>query len=357
MHKPVPFKNLSLSFPHKICFSDFSGQIYCGDRIAIIGRNGCGKSLLLKILQGALEPSSGEIHHPADLVFSYVPQSMEGAQGLSGGEHLYDVLMQAFMGEPNFLLLDEPTNHLDSRHRQGLFRQLKAFSGTLVVVTHDVEVLNKYVDKIWHIDNEVIHVFSGDYLENKPVLEEICFNITGDERVALQGDNGSGKSSLIKAILNDPHVMKQGQWHMPAVSEIGYLDQHYATLPADKKVIEVIMAALPHASYVELRKYLNDFLFRKNEEIEADLSSLSGGEKARLSLAQIAAQSPKLLILDEMTNNLDLETREHVITVLKAYSGAMIVISHDKDFLEKINITTRYVIHQGLITPVGEYHE
>lgn len=73
--------------------------------------------------------------------------------------------------------------------------------------------------------------------------------------------------------------------------------------------------------------------------MNALVSTLSGGEKARLSLAQIAAKTPKLLILDEITNNLDLETKEHVIQVLKSYPGAMIVISHEVDFLEEIGIS------------------
>lgn len=82
--------------------------------------------------------------------------------------------------------------------------------------------------------------------------------------------------------------------------------------------------------------------------------SLSGGEKARLSLALIAAITPKLLILDEITNNLDLETREHVIQVLNDYPGTMIVISHDADFLESIQISSHYFIQNGLFLPKRE---
>ena len=77
------------------------------------------------------------------------------------------------------------------------------------------------------------------------------------------------------------------------------------------------------------------------------MGTLSGGEKARLSLAQIAARTPKLLILDEITNNLDLETKQHVVQVLKAYPGAMIVISHDEDFLQEIEIDNYYQITDG----------
>lgn len=91
---------------------------------------------------------------------------------------------------------------------------------------------------------------------------------------------------------------------------------------------------------------------RKNEEINALVSTLSGGEKARLSLAQIAAITPKLLILDEMTNNLDRETRAHVIQVLKVYPGALIVISHDPDFLSAIEVTDGYEIKDGLLRSI-----
>ncbi len=96
---------------------------------------------------------------------------------------------------------------------------------------------------------------------------------------------------------------------------------------------------MPTWTHIEVRRHLNDFLFRKNEEVNSLVAQLSGGEKARLSLAQIAAKTPKLLILDEITNNLDLETKEHVAQVLRAYPGAMIIISHDADFLEGIGIS------------------
>lgn len=472
MHKPIQFKNLSLSFPHKTCFSDFNGQILYGNRIAILGSNGCGKSTLLKILRGQIDPMDGEIHLPKDLTVGYLPQVIESFDELSGGQRLNSALTQALMGEPSLLLLDEPTNHLDNRNRHSLMRMLRTFPGTLVVATHDVELLQNTIDTIWHIDSGRVHVFSGNYddyqreiaikrsstlqellalkrqkqdvhqslmkeqaraknsrirgekhiqqrkwptvrsatkvsnavetaglkqssikrqkqglidqlsefqlpevikpkfalnaivrnqalvsighgtvgyAENNAVIWDVNLNIGGDERVALLGDNGSGKSTLIKAILGDSALVKQGEWNTPCANDIGYLDQHYATLTPDKTVLDVIADALPNATYLEIRKHLNDFLFRKNEEVQAIVSSLSGGEKARLSLAQIAAKTPKLLVLDEMTNNLDLETRAHVIEVLQAYPGAMIVISHDVDFLKAIHITTQYQINHGLI--------
>jgi ATPase subunit of ABC transporter with duplicated ATPase domains len=139
--------------------------------------------------------------------------------------------------------------------------------------------------------------------------------------------------------MDDTCVIKSGNWYAPKISDIGYLDQHYGTLHAEKTVLETIAELVPTWPHIEVRRHLNDFLFRKNEEVNALVSTLSGGEKARLSLAQIAAETPKLLILDEITNNLDLETKEHVVQVLREFPGAMIVISHDSDFLEEIGIS------------------
>lgn len=92
----------------------------------------------------------------------------------------------------------------------------------------------------------------------------------------------------------------------------------------------------------KIRSHLNDFLFKSNSVVNQSVDSLSGGEKARLSLARIAACPPKLLILDEMTNNLDATTRNHMVQCLQQYPGAMIVISHDENFLETINIKEFY---------------
>ncbi|HHF0525772.1 TPA: ABC-F family ATP-binding cassette domain-containing protein [Legionella anisa] len=474
MHKPIQFKNLCLSFPHKTCFVDFSGQISYGSRIAIIGRNGSGKSTLLKLLAGKLEPTHGDIRFPQELNIGFVPQVIEEFDSLSGGQRFHKLLTQALASDPNLLMLDEPSNHLDRHNRRSLMRMLADYRNTLIMVTHDIELLQSTVDTIWHIDHAEIHVFTGcyeDYIreiniqrsaiegeiadlirqkkqihadmmreqarakssrtqgekhiqqrkwptivsqskarnsqetsgrkksainqkkreltqrlsalylpeviypkftmhgvetnqalvtvsegtagyeKNNPVLRELSFSIKARERIAIHGNNGSGKSTLLKAILSNSSVIKKGSWAIPHPHEIGYLDQHYNNLPLTKTVWESI-SCLTDKSYTEIRSYLNDFLFRKNEEINALVSTLSGGEKARLSLAQIAAITPKLLILDEMTNNLDRETRAHVIQVLKVYPGALIVISHDPDFLSAIEVTDGYEIKDGLLRSI-----
>jgi ATPase subunit of ABC transporter with duplicated ATPase domains len=200
----------------------------------------------------------------------------------------------------------------------------------------------------------LVSISDGNVGFENLIVRAINLSVTTGERIAISGDNGSGKSTLIRAILEDTAIVKTGSWQVLKQEYIGYLDQHYSTLDVEKTVIDIIQDSVPAWSHAKIRKHLNDFLFRKNEEINAPVSSLSGGEKARLSLALIAAITPKLLILDEITNNLDLETRDHVIQVLKDYPGAMVLISHDTDFLESIQITSHYFIHNGLLMPKME---
>lgn len=464
--KPISCQNVGLCFPQKICFEGLTTQIHEGSRIAIMGQNGSGKSTLVKMLQGLVEPSQGEICAPDGITFGYVPQVIEDFDSLSGGQRFNKALTQALALNPDVLLLDEPTNHLDASNRRSLMHMLQNYPGTLIVVSHDVELLRNSVDTLWHIENGKVHIFSGNYddyvreialkrtsieeeyarldrqkkdthqalmkeqaraknsrlrgekhiRERKwptivsdakarraaetsgrkksvishtkqdlidrlsdlrlpeiikpkfsltasdngskdlvsiqdgsigyaaPFLQRINLSVGSEERIAIRGDNGSGKTTLIKAILENPAVIKSGHWFAPKLSDIGYLDQHYGTLKPHKTVLETIHDLVPEWTHADVRSHLNDFLFRKNEEVNALASTLSGGEKARLTLAQIAAKTPKLLILDEITNNLDLETREHVIEVLRDYPGALIVISHDEDFLKAISIGSFYNI-------------
>src|ERR1700722_3799613 len=162
-HKPIDCHTIGLSFPQKVCFDDFTTQIHYGSRVAIMGQNGSGKSTLLKMLQGLVEPSHGEIHVPKGITFGYVPQVIEEFESLSGGQRLNEALTQALALDPSGLLLDEPTNHLDVRNRRSLMRMLKNYPGTLIIVSHDVEVLRSCVDTLWHIENGKVHIFSRSY--------------------------------------------------------------------------------------------------------------------------------------------------------------------------------------------------
>jgi len=473
MHKPIRFTDLGLSFPHKLCFADFNEQIHHGARIGIIGRNGIGKSTLLKIIQGTWTAFSGSVSLPSDVQLGYLPQIIEHTGNCSGGESLNHALTQALCCDPNVLLLDEPTNHLDKTNRRSLMRHLCHYPGTLIMVTHDVELLRNSVDTLWHIHAGKIAVFHGNYEDfqrqlshkkeqlekerdklqqekktahlslmktqernknlrqkgeksieqrkwptirsktsfasgittgdkrlhqirekqaflqeelsalyqpetiemhfqipqdpnpktlititegsiaftqhpsDSPFLSNLNFHLQSAERVSLYGDNGSGKSTFIKALLNQAGLYKAGQWVAPQASTIGYLDQHYQTLHPELSAFDMVASYMPGANHQEIRKHLNTFLFRKNEEVDTLIKHLSGGERLRLSLCCIAAKPPALLILDEVTNNLDLETKAHVRQVVADFPGALIVISHDSDFLQAIHIQTSYLFKAG----------
>ncbi|NRB10018.1 MAG: ATP-binding cassette domain-containing protein [Rickettsiaceae bacterium] len=163
IHNPIEIINLSYIANNKICFEDFNTHIDYGSRIGIIGRNGSGKSSLLKILQGILSPTYGNIQIPENTTLSYVPQTIENFTSFSGAERFNKSLTKALSNDPNILLLDEPTNHLDYNNRKSLLRKLDSYPGTLIIVSHDVELLNNIIDILWHIDQSQIHIFKGNY--------------------------------------------------------------------------------------------------------------------------------------------------------------------------------------------------
>ena len=152
------------------------------------------------------------------------------------------------------------------------------------------------------------------------------------------GRGGPGKSTLLKSIMREGGIICRGTFHTPSPDSIGYLDQEYALLNPTHTVFTAIQSAAPTWDNCQIRAHLNDFLFQKNAEVSRKTSHLSGGERARLSLACISACTPKLLLLDEITNNLDIETRQHVMNVLKNFPGSLIISSHDMNFLDEIGV-------------------
>jgi|GEM_PF-249068 len=487
----VTIKNLEINHS-SLCFADFNASIHAGDRIAIVGRNGCGKSSLLRLLAKHETDAALEFAH--DLVIGYVPQIITNREmdALSGGQKFNKMLGSQLALNPDILCLDEPTNHLDVDNRRSLLNMLLRYSNTLCIATHDLELINKCCNVIWHIENFHINVFNGSYhdyckhqqsmnhaidkqlnsiskeekalkakvqkqqqnvarkqaygkvkyaddkmagnymagksqntdgrnrknndaiknqlLEQKTklfvhevvrpkfvfdnkkahgividvangavgyvtgnmLLSNINFSMRFGVRVALVGKNASGKSTFLKALMKDfmktsydiivddsihfsPelhgcigsqedashfHVqssfelVREGEWNV--CQDVGYLDQHYRNLDGRKSVLEHVSEYF--TNHADARKYLNDFMFRKDEQVSFMAANLSGGQKALLSLALIGLKAPRLLILDEITNNLDLELRSHVVEVLNNYSGALLVVSHDQLFLKEIEI-------------------
>jgi ATPase subunit of ABC transporter with duplicated ATPase domains len=182
------------------------------------------------------------------------------------------------------------------------------------------------------------------WVANRLLIENIQFHMASGERVAIAGANGSGKSSLAKAILNreGTHAfLESGEILLSPTMNVVYLDQTYELVNRDFTIVENIQAANPELEYQLIRQQLGHFLFF-NDDVYKSASVLSGGELARLALAMLGISKIDLLILDEPTNNLDIPTVEQMVEAVNEYHGALWVISHDLDFLSRIHITDSY---------------
>jgi len=177
---------------------------------------------------------------------------------------------------------------------------------------------------------------SFSYAPDKPLLLDINFAIAGPERIALTGRNGSGKTTLIRLLLGELRPLS-GEVRL-GVTRLAYLDQHVAFMDNNKTLLDNLktMSGLVDS---DGRNYLAKFLF-ESDAVFKDFGALSGGERIRAALASALAQkeTPQLLILDEPTNNLDLDSIERLESALANFEGALLVISHDKTFLENIGI-------------------
>lgn len=176
----------------------------------------------------------------------------------------------------------------------------------------------------------------------KPLIHQFNLSIVGPERIALLGDNGSGKSTLVKLLLGK--LQPQGGTITLGTNRIHYLDQHMDNiLNPSLSILENFLLLNEKAKPIEAHAALATFLF-KNTAALTPVWQLSGGEKLRAELAclLLSKQPPQLLILDEPTNHLDLKSIISIESALKKYQGALIVISHDKKFLDNIDIQ-RYI--------------
>ncbi|MBC1222917.1 ABC-F family ATP-binding cassette domain-containing protein [Nostoc sp. UCD121] len=183
------------------------------------------------------------------------------------------------------------------------------------------------------------------------LIQNIQLHVSSGDRISIIGANGSGKSSLVKAILgmeNQAAVLESGEVLVAPAMKAVYLDQTYELVNRQYTILENMQAVNPNLSYQLLRQQLGHFLF-KYDDVHKSASVLSGGELARLAIAMISISEIDLLILDEPTNNLDIETVEQMVVGINDYQGAIWVISHDLDFLSQINITQSFNLReQGL---------
>lgn len=431
-------------------------------RACVTGRNGEGKSTLLKVIAGRLEPDRGEIIRAPGLRTAFLEQevpsdrpgtvreialsekliSQMGLEAdvpfntLSGGLRRRVLLARVLADEPDLVLLDEPTNHLDIESIEWLESFIRRQSETaFLFVTHDRAFLKSVATFVYDLDRGQLAGWNCDYrtflqrkadlqadeaalwlkkakklaqeeawirqgvkarrtrnqgrvealrqlrLEfanrrtaqgassiridtaaasgdrvvkiedmsfaygDRPVIRHFTADILRGERIGVVGGNGAGKTTLLK-LLTGALAPTSGAVTLGTRVEMAFFDQLHAQLDPALTVKEVVAQDRDVVSVGGVQKhvysYLADFLFTP-ERARSPVKALSGGEKARLLLARLFLRPSNLLVMDEPTNDLDVETLELLEEQLLNYRGTLLVVSHDRAFLDNV-VTSTYLL-------------
>ncbi|MBA3598606.1 MAG: ATP-binding cassette domain-containing protein [Methylibium sp.] len=499
----LTLSNAHLAYGHVALLDNAAFSLEPAERVGLIGRNGTGKSSLLKIIAGLEKPDDGtlqlqgglrlalvaqeplldpdasvfeavslgvaeakalreryEAHDPSDDLDAIqtrieamdgwtweqrVTETLERLQlapdakvgPLSGGTKKRVALAQALVAAPDVLLLDEPTNHLDLDAIRWLEELLKAYRGSVLLITHDRAFLDAVATRIVELDRGVLRSYPGNFaayeatkqreladealftarqdkllaqeevwvrqgvearrtrsvarikrldalrqqrverrnsigrvsleldagarsgkivaeLEkvnkafgDKAVVRDFSATILRGDKVGLIGANGAGKTTLLRLILGtlapDSGTVRTG-----ANLQVAYFDQMREALNLDATLADTIS---PGSEWIEIaggRKhvmsYLGDFLFAP-ARANSPVRSLSGGERNRLLLARLFARPANVLVLDEPTNDLDIDTLELLEELLQTYAGTVFLVSHDRRFLD--NVVTSTIVNEG----------
>ena len=505
----IVLNDAKLAFGHVDLLAGTQFSLESSERIGLIGRNGTGKSSLLKILAGLEKLDDGSLQYQQGLRMAYVAQEpifdpaetvfhavsrgvaevkalreeyeelsvaewnddshhrldeiqsqLESMSGwnweqrvhetldrlhldpdvaigsLSGGNRKRVALAQALVAVPDVLFLDEPTNHLDLDSITWLEELLKAFKGSVVLITHDRAFLDAVSTQIVELDRGILRSYPGNFtayetlkeqeiasealanaradkllaqeevwirkgvearrtrsvgriarleklrelraarrdamgqiklsvasgnrsgkivadLENvsksydRPIVKDFTATILRGDKVGLLGPNGAGKTTLLKLILGSIQP-DSGTATMGSQIDVAYFDQMREGLDLNATLEDYIS---PGSEWIEIngarkhvKSYLNDFLFSP-ERANSPVSTLSGGERNRLLLARLFARPANVLVLDEPTNDLDIDTLELLEQLLQDYKGTVFLVSHDRAFLD--NVVTSIIAYEG----------
>lgn len=344
----------------------------------------------------------------------------------SGGWRMRVALAATLFREPNLLMLDEPTNHLDFEAMVWLENYLQRYSQTLLIISHDRDILNKTVTHILHLDDKKLMPYTGTYDEferrraekmlnqqalhekqmkqkahmqafvdrfgataskarqaqsrlkaiakmdivdavmaervtafafpkpeelrsplitldsvqagyepGKPILKNLDLRIDMDDRIALLGANGNGKSTLVK-LLSGRLPQLLGDINKSGKLKVGYFAQFQTDeLEVGKTPFQIMAEQAKTLAEPKVRALLGQFGFDK-DKADTKVGELSGGEKARLLFCQMSYDAPHIMLLDEPTNHLDMDAREALMQALNNYTGAVILVSHDPHLVENV---------------------
>lgn len=453
-------EHLNKSVGDRVLLNDLSFGIAQGDRVALIARNGTGKSTLMNILTGCDQADSGSVTYRNDLRVGYLPQqvhfaaedTVEGIAStlkdkeeflrvltqfgikntsqtvstLSGGQQKKIMLAQCLVSKPDLLLLDEPTNHLDLSMVEWLEGYLQRSTVTLLMVTHDRYFLDNVCTDILELEGGRLYAYHGNYayyltkreermqalqaetdkyrnlyrtelewmrrmpqarghkaqyridnfqeiaarakgvqqvgnvqlqvqstyignkiFEAKDVCKrygEVCilqhFNyvFARYERLGIIGNNGAGKTTFLRLLLGiEPP--DSGVFDVGETVRFGYYAQSGLKFQSGKRVIDIITDVAEQVQLQDKRitasQFLQHFLFTPSQQHDY-VEKLSGGERQRLHLCYILMQQPNFLVLDEPTNDLDIPTLRILEDWLQQFKGCLIVVSHDRYFMDRM---------------------
>lgn len=364
----------------------------------------------------------------------------------SGGWRMRVVLAKMLLEQPDIMLMDEPTNHLDLPSIEWLESYLSNYPGSVVIVSHDREFLNKMINKTAELSGGKLYLWDGNYdfylnakierddlikrqaanqnqyikeqekfinrfkakaskakavqsrikmVEKIDKIEEIqddksnlkidfkvskqsgkvvidvnhiiksfgknqIFNnvhrqITRGDKIALIGANGTGKSTFLR-IIADEEQYEGTRVEGHNVITSFYAQHQLESLKLENEILEELKYDAPHKLETELRSMLGCFLF-SGDDVFKPIKVLSGGEKARVSLAKTLVSEANFLLLDEPTNHLDIDSIEIIIEALKRYEGTLIFVSHNRYFIEKLANKVWWIEDQDVKEYPGTYKE
>lgn len=233
-------------------------------------------------------------------------------------------------------------------------KQIDRLKETLVIPDKALKSVNFSFKTEIRSGDEVVDVVDlAKSFPDKPLFCYFNLKIFRDEKVFLLGPNGCGKSTFLK-ILNKELRQDFGSFKFGSNVKIGYFDQNIDKLSSDKTVLDEVWDLYRYMTETEIRSALAMFLFR-GEDVFKKVSALSGGERAKISLLKIMLSKPNFLILDEPTNHLDIVSREVLENALLDFNGTLLVVSHDRYFINKLASKTVYLTHDGAVNIDGNY--
>ncbi|WP_175638018.1 ABC-F family ATP-binding cassette domain-containing protein [Metabacillus schmidteae] len=194
---------------------------------------------------------------------------------------------------------------------------------------------------------------SVSYDKLHPIISNISFSISRGDSIALVGPNGIGKSTLLKSIVQKLDALT-GSFSLGSHVQIGYYDQQQADLTSNKRVLDELWDEYPQKTEKEIRTVLGNFLF-SGDDVLKPVSTLSGGEKARLALSKLMLQKANFLILDEPTNHLDLDSKEILENALIDFPGTILFVSHDRYFINRIATKVFELSSHTITEYLGDY--